>query len=281
MRAHAISGGCSADRSRLDHSRCSDLAPCGMDSTRQAAQALRDARHVLAITGAGLSADSGLPTYRGVAGLYAGGLTDEGIPYEIALSGEMLRRDPAVTWKHMGRIEEACRGGAPNRGHEVIAALEGDGRRVTVLTQNVDGFHVAAGSTDVIEIHGTTRRMICVCGWSQEPVAWDGMAIPPICPACGAAARPDVVLFGEMLPDRAVRRMMDAEAAAPDVVLSVGTSSLFPYIAAPMWRARARGATTIEINPQATDVSAVTDIVFRAGAAETLDAIWRALQEES
>lgn len=250
-----------------------------MDSIQQAARALREARHVLAITGAGLSADSGLPTYRGVAGLYDGGLTEEGIPYEVALSGQMLHTRPEVTWKHMGRIEEACRGGAPNRGHEVLAALETDGRRVTVLTQNVDGFHVAAGSTDVIEIHGTTRRMICACGWSQEPVAWQGLEIPPRCPRCGSAARPDVVLFGEMLPDRAVERMMAAEAAEPDVVVSIGTSSLFPYISAPVVRARLRGATTIEINPVETDVSFAVDVPIRAGAAATLDAIWRAMEE--
>lgn len=250
-----------------------------LSAIQAAADALRAARHVLAITGAGLSADSGLPTYRGVAGLYAGGLTEEGIPYEVALSGQMLEHDPALTWKHMGRIEAACRQGAPNRGHEVLALLEGPGRRVTVLTQNVDGFHGQAGSSDVIEVHGATRRMVCGCGWSQEPVDWAAMhEVPPTCPMCGASARPDVVLFGEMLPHRAVARLMAAEQDEPDVVVSIGTSSLFPYIAAPMWRARARGATTIEINPAETGVSGSAGIVIRAGAAASLDAIWGVLE---
>ena len=245
---------------------------------REAARALASARHVLAITGAGLSADSGLPTYRGVAGLYAGGLTEEGVPYEVALSGQMLRTNPELTWHHMARIEAACRTGRPNRGHEVLASLESKTRHVTVLTQNVDGFHVAAGSTDVIEVHGATRRMVCSCGWSREPVDWERLeAVPPACPRCGSAARPDVVLFGEMLPERAVQRLREVERSQPDVVLSIGTSSLFPYIAAPMWRARARGATTVEINPAETEVSAAADLVFRAGAAETLAAIGDAL----
>lgn len=238
------------------------------------AAALAGARHVLAITGAGLSADSGLPTYRGVAGLYAGGLTEEGIPYEEALSGHMLATRPEIAWKHMGRIEAACRGARPNRGHRVLALLQ-ERCRVTVLTQNVDGLHRAAGSRGVIELHGALDRLRCdACGWRQGSVSWQERELPPPCECCGAAARPDVVLFGELLPGPAVRAMESAVSARPDVVLSIGTSSLFPYISAPVWLAARQGACTVEINPTETDVSRAVRHRLRGGAAAVLDALW-------
>src|SRR5512134_814058 len=112
----------------------------------EVAAILRAAPRVLFITGAGISADSGLPTYRGIGGLYEERVTDEGMPIEALLSGDMFRARPEVTWKYLHQIELACRGAEPNRGHEVLAQLEERLERCVVFTQNVDGLHRAAGS---------------------------------------------------------------------------------------------------------------------------------------
>ena len=120
------------------------MTPCypGIETV---AERLLAAEHVLFITGAGISADSGLPTYRGIGGLYNDQHTEEGMPIEVALSAEVMQRTPAITWKYLARIEASCRTARPNAAHEIIARLQ-QHRRVTVLTQNIDGFHRQAGS---------------------------------------------------------------------------------------------------------------------------------------
>ena len=191
-----------------------------------AGRLLSTARRILFITGAGLSADSGLPTYRGVGGLYEGTLTDIGLPIEQALSGAMFAQRPDIAWRYLSQIESSCRGAHPNAGHYAIARLEALRGDVTVLTQNVDGFHLAAGSRDVIEMHGTLRRLRCVdCGRARQVDNYAGLTIPPECPHCGGIIRPDVVLFGEQLPDQAVHRFEQVLAAGPDLIVSVGTGS--------------------------------------------------------
>jgi len=163
--------------------------PAAVDA---AARILRRARSVLFVTGAGISADSGLPTYRGVGGLYESDATEEGLPIEVLLSGETFRRRPATTWKYLGAIERACRGARPNRAHEAIAALEGALPRVVVLTQNIDGLHRAAGSRDVIEIHGDVHRLACTrCAFRARVPDYEGFEMPPRCPECAALVRPE------------------------------------------------------------------------------------------
>lgn len=247
---------------------------------RVAAELAR-AEHVLFMTGAGLSADSGLPTYRGVGGLYEQDDTDAGIPVEQALSGPMLERDPALVWRHLFEIEEACRGARPNRGHEVIAELERTGRRIVTITQNVDGFHRDAGSEELIELHGRIDTLLCTsaaCDWSERVGSWEGLSRPvPRCPRCGELVRPDVVLFGEMLPSEAVARMQAELERGFDLVFSVGTSSLFPYIVAPVVEAARSGVPTVEINPARTDVSELVAHRIDEGAAGALDAVLRKL----
>lgn len=244
-----------------------------------AAQLARASR-VLFITGAGLSADSGLPTYRGVGGLYDDTDVDEGISIEEALSGRMLKYQPEICWKYIAQIEAACRGASPNPGHAIIAQMQ-TRFDTWVLTQNVDGFHGRAGSKQVIEIHGGTRTLLCTrarCGWTRADVPdYIGLELPPRCPDCGAIVRPDVVLFGEGLPRAALRTLETQLDLGFDVVFSVGTSSLFPYIAQPVFAAAARGALTVEINPGDTQISGRVAVHIRQGAAQALDAIWRAL----
>ena len=240
----------------------------------RAAELLAHARRILFITGAGLSADSGLPTYRGVGGLYEGQLTELGIPIEQALSGQMFRRRPDVTWHYLARIEAACRGARPNAAHYAMARLEAMRGGVTVLTQNIDGFHTQAGSRDVIEIHGSLYTLRCTaCERTRQVESYAGLALPPECPHCGGMLRPEVVLFGENLPEAAVQRYEEVLAEQPDLVISVGTGSAFPYIAGPVLWAAEAGIPTIEINPGHTSVSDQVEIQLPLRAAEALPAL--------
>ena len=235
---------------------------------------LRNARSVLAITGAGMSADSGLPTYRGVGGLYNDRTTDDGIAIEDALSGHMFSCRPALTWKHIREIEEACRSALPNAGHRILAGWQNRFDRICVLTQNVDGFHRTAGSENVISIHGETKRLFCPrCPWTELVDSYVHLAPLPRCPACEAVIRPKVVLFGEMLDPLNLARLDSELDRGFDVVFSIGTSSLFPYIAQPVVDARRAGIPTVEINPNETDLSPLVSYKVRAGAADTLSAL--------
>ena len=239
---------------------------------------LRESRSVLFITGAGVSADSGLPTYRGIGGLYEQEETDDGIPIETALSGAMFQRDPAITWKYIHQIESSCRNAGPNRAHEVIAEIERRFDRVWTLTQNVDGFHHAAGSKQVIDIHGDVHRLLCTrCGHRWRVMSYVGLDIPPSCPECASLVRPEVVLFGEMLPLDRAEMLQEQLTRGFDVVFTIGTTSVFPYIAEPVIEARRRGALTVEINPGTSQVSHIVDHRIRAGAAAAMDAVVRAL----
>ena len=237
---------------------------------------LAKSERVLLITGAGLSADSGLPTYRGIGGLYDIELTEEGLPIEEVLSGEMLARDPALTWKYFLQIAEAARGAGFNRGHQVIAQLEQALPSVWTLTQNVDGLHRSAGSRNLIEIHGSMHDLRCThCGEHSTSEQHDWSQIPPHCWTCGSVVRPNVILFGEMLPQAAQERFWNEWNSGFDLVVSVGTSSLFPYIAGPVEWASRDGIPTVEINPSETPVSELVTIRLAMRAAPALDAIWR------
>jgi len=237
-----------------------------------------DRRHVaLFVTGAGMSAESGLPTYRGVGGLYVG--ADGSDSAENILTGAQFRRQPELVWRHLGRIESACRGARHNRGHQVIAEMQGFFQHVCVLTQNIDGFHLDAGSKDVIEIHGNLRRLVCMkCDYKTQVRDYSGLEIPPRCPQCQAMLRPAVVLFEEMLQDEPVDRMMRRFAEGFDIVFSIGTTSVFPYIAEPIHWARRNARPSIEINPDETAVSGVVEHRLALPAAVALDRLWQVIQ---
>jgi NAD-dependent deacetylase len=242
------------------------------------AQRLKQSRSVLFITGAGISADSGLPTYRGIGGLYEQEETDDGIPIEAALSGAMFQRNPALTWKYIHQIESSCRDAGPNRAHEVIAELESRFDRVWTLTQNVDGLHHVAGSTQVIDIHGDVHWLVCTrCNHRWRVVSYAGLSIPPSCPECDSLVRPEVVLFGEMLPYDRTQLLQEQLMQGFDAVFSIGTTSVFPYIAQPVVDARRRGMLSVEINPGQSEVSHIVDYRIRMGAAAAMDALVEAL----
>jgi len=240
---------------------------------------LRQAERILFITGAGMSADSGLPTYRGIGGLYNGHLTEDEVPIEVALSGDMMQAHPAMTWKYLMQIEQACRGAQFNVGHQIIAQIEQQTAGTWVLTQNIDGFHRAAGSRNVIEIHGRLMDLHCVnCDYADSVTDYSGIdEVPPICPKCGSLVRPQVVLFGEMLPHHALHALQRELIQGFDLVFSIGTTSVFPYIAQPVMLARAQGIPTVEINPGHTEISHLVEYKMADGAATVLTKLWELL----
>ncbi len=228
------------------------------------------------VTGAGMSAESGLPTYRGTGGLYNSGRTEQGLTIEQLLSGGTFRRDPELTWKYLGEIGRACEGKSCNRGHRVLAEMESAFADFCILTQNIDGFHLDAGSRNVIEIHGNLHGLRCdSCGFQKTVAAFSAIEIPPACDQCGGMLRPNVVLFDEMLPTVACERLSRQWQQGFDIVFSIGTSSNFQYIAEPVFRGAAAGCPTIEINPDRTHVSESCSHQFRAPASLVLDSIWQ------
>jgi NAD-dependent deacetylase len=253
-----------------------------LDAIEAAADRLADLQNLLFVTGAGVSADSGLPTYRGVGGLYDDGQTEDDLPIEVCLSGPMFRRDPARTWKYIRQIELACRGARPNPAHLRIAELERRRERVWVLTQNVDGLHAAAGSTKLIAIHGDVHRLACTaCEWRRRVDDYSGIEALPRCPGCNAVLRPEVVLFEEMLPLAALGELQRQLEQGFDAVVVIGTTAVFPYISAPVLVAARQGRPTIEINPGESEVSGLVDIHLRLGAAVAMEALWHALERRS
>jgi NAD-dependent deacetylase len=241
---------------------------------------LRKSQSILFITGAGISADSGLPTYRGIGGLYNDSLTEDGIPIEMALAGETLATRPEITWKYLAQIEGNCRRAKFNRAHQVIAEMEKHFPRLWVLTQNIDGFHSACGSRNVIEIHGNLHKMLCpFCGWRKKIKDFSEIKIPPQCPDCQQIVRPEVVFFGEMLPAPELGVLSEQLQKGFDLYFSVGTSSVFPYIQQPIIMAKACQRPTIEINPEQTCVSHLVEIKLSLNAKTALDLIWKAYQK--
>lgn len=242
------------------------------------AELIDQSNRILFITGAGISADSGLPTYRGIGGLYDDAHTEEGIPIEVALSGDMLRQQPELTWKYLLQVEKACRGAGYNQAHKLIALIEQLKPQSWVLTQNIDGFHRAAGSQQLIEIHGKVGELFCMkCHYQQHASDYSQIESVPYCPRCHSVMRPNVVLFGEMLPEDEVSVLHREMVRGFDLVFSIGTTSVFPYISQPVFEARRWNAKVIEINPGITEVSPFVHYKLPMRAVEAMAGIWDAL----
>lgn len=239
---------------------------------------LREAREIVVFSGAGLSADSGIPTFRdGATGLW-----NNFDPDEVA-SIEGFLRQPQVVWNWLRQLKNLVDERQPNAGHQAIARLEEicTAKRLTVITQNIDGYHARAGSAQVLEVHGTIHRLRCHqrCGFVAvwEPSA---AAEPFPCPNCGAPARPDLVLFGEML-DEEVFAAAEIRSLNADVFFCVGTSfTVQPAAHLPMW-AKSAGATMVEVNPHRTPLSAAADYSVRSGASQFFSALCSTLQQGS
>ncbi|RPI12642.1 MAG: NAD-dependent deacylase [Lysobacterales bacterium] len=235
------------------------------------ARALSGARHVCVLTGAGISAESGIPTFRDALT----GLWENFRPEELA-SPEAFEQDPAFVWKWYEWRRELVRRAEPNPGHHALAELARRVPRLTLVTQNVDGLHQRAGSTGVIEYHGNILRDRCVVEQVVADRSRDVGGELPRCASCGGLLRPDVVWFGEAIPRDALLRA-DAGAADCDVFLSIGTSSLVYPAAGLADEARRRGAFVAEINKDATDLSSRVHAVVRGPSGELLPELLRRL----
>lgn len=239
------------------------------------ADRLNQADRILFITGAGVSAASGLPTYRGIGGLYTDN-EEEGMPIERILSATIFKVRPELTWKHIARVERAGRGAKPNRAHEIMAQLDRPDRPAWVVTQNVDGLHRSAGHRHLLEIHGCLYQLSCTrCAWRIDVKHYGELpgGMPPHCPDCGALVRPDVVLFEEMLPEAATDALARELETGFDAVFSVGTSAMFPYVIQPVLRAHSERKLTVEINPSETTLSRSVDFHLQTDAVTALEAI--------
>jgi NAD-dependent deacetylase len=242
-----------------------------------AAELLSSARRGLALTGAGISAESGIPTFRG-----EGGLWTKFDPVKVA-SLDYFMADPAAYWKvskERGSVALAAR---PNPGHHALAALESAGHIAAVATQNTDGLHQDSGSRHVIELHGSGRTVQCLDCGNREPrsvvQARLEVEMPPRCSVCGGIfLKPTVVLFGEPMPHAAVQEAF-ALARHADVMLVVG-SSLVVYPAAEIPVAALRsGASLIVVNAEPTPLDDVATVVIRGKSGEVLPEIMRLIGE--
>lgn len=235
---------------------------------------LTKARSALFITGPGVSADSGLSHYRGIAGLRRKKPQDDKV-FEAALSREMLQKKPELTWKYLLRMEEQIRAATPNRAHEVLVKLERAIPRTTVMTINIDRMHQRAGSRNVIEMHGAMFDLLCAkCELARRYENFDKLDIPPKCKTCGDQLRPDMALFGEALPTDPFTRLQQELDAGFDIVFALGCSTMFPYLARPILLARAAGIPTIEIGDHKSEVSEVVDFRFKASPESVMGALW-------
>lgn len=249
------------------------------DDVQAVGRLLKKARRVLFITGAGVSAESGIPTFRGLGAAFANGMTEEGIPFETVLSGPTFQRRPELSWKYFFLLKQATQGKQPNPAHHAMAALQSPQRQVWIATQNIDGLHHLAGSKRVIELHGTMKRLLCSdseCDYSAEADTFQDLPLLPRCPKCQAVLRPDIVLYEEMLPEAALERYALEQSKGFDLLFSVGTTSIFHYVIEPIFNAARAGIPTVEINPDETSVSDLVQFRFPAPAGITLQRILEA-----
>jgi NAD-dependent deacetylase len=234
------------------------------------------AEHVTVLTGAGISAESGIPTFRD-----PGGLWEKFDPQELANVEAFLDNPELVQgwYRHRRQVVEDAE---PNAGHRALADLEAHGSDVAVVTQNVDDLHHRAGSSTVIELHGNITHNYCMdCERAAAPDTVDAAiqeGTPARCPECGGLIRPDVVWFGEMLPPDAMERA-DAATHRADVFLSVGTSAVvYPAARLPV-AAQEQDAYVAEINPDTTGITDNVDESIRGPAGEVLPDLVDAVAE--
>ena len=227
---------------------------------------IREARSVAVLTGAGISAESGVPTFRG-----PGGLWRQYRPEELA-TPEAFRRDPRLVWEWYDWRRQRIAQARPNAGHEALVRLERSKPRFWLITQNVDGLHERAGSRRVIKLHGDIWLVRCVaCGREQRDERVPLPELPPRC-ACGGLLRPGVVWFGEALRPGAWEAAEQAVREA-EVLLVVGTSAVVYPAAGLIPLAQACGARVIEVNPEETPMSARLDCSLRGPAGVILPAL--------
>ena len=229
-----------------------------------AAAILRGAKRVVALTGAGVSAESGVPTFRGAGGLW------EGYPVQEVATPQAFAANPARVWRFYEERRRNLTRVSPNPAHHVLARWQDRFERFTLVTQNVDGLHRAAGSRDVLELHGSIWEIRCTsCGHSREDRTVPLPALPPVCASCGGMERPGVVWFGEYLPPDVMDAATDATQRC-EVLVVVGTSAVVYPAAGLVGVAAGRGAKVIEVNPDASAKAHLAVVNLRGPAGELL-----------
>ncbi|MBI4482344.1 MAG: NAD-dependent deacylase [Acidobacteria bacterium] len=227
---------------------------------------LEGARRVSALTGAGVSSESGVPTFRGPKGLWK-----QFRPEELA-TPEAFQRDPRLVWEWYEWRRSKIASCSPNAAHRVLADWERRFEEFWLVTQNVDGLHDRAGSRNLVKLHGDLWELRCAgCGVRERNEAVPLPAIPPRC-HCGNLLRPAVVWFGESLPEAAWRRAVEV-ARSCQLFFVVGTSALVQPAASLPWVAREAGACVVEVNPDSTPFTPFADVSLRGPAAVVLPAL--------
>ena len=228
------------------------------------ARRLRDARHVAVLTGAGISAESGIPTFRDAqSGLWARYRAED------LATPEAFRRDPELVWRWYLWRRDLCRAAQPNAGHLALVELARQVPRLTLVTQNVDGLHRRAGSRNVLELHGCLLEARRLDDGAVVPLPETPATLPPRCPRSGALLRPNVVWFGEALPAHILAAAGQA-ARDCDVMLVVGTSALVAPASALPFAALEADAFVVEVNPCETPLSASASLHLQGPASEIL-----------
>jgi NAD-dependent deacetylase len=236
---------------------------------------LRAAQRLTALTGAGVSQESGLRTFRDAqTGLWA-----QYKPTELA-SPEAFQRDPKLVWDWYAWRREAVKGVRPNAGHYALVELEKRVPEFTLITQNVDGLHRFAGSRDVLELHGNIQRVRCAECYTFAETWEDDTESVPRCGQCGGLLRPDVVWFGEALPRQQLEAAVEA-ARSCDIFFSIGTSGVVQPAASLAFAAHNKGAVVVEINAEPTPLTPKADFVFEGKSGEILPQLVEAVWEKS
>ena len=236
----------------------------------QISNRLKEAEKIVFVTGAGISQESGIPTFRGKDGLWR-----KYDPMKLATI-DAFYEDPKLVWEWYEERRKNILAANPNPGHTAIAELE-KYKQISVLTQNIDGLHQRAGSTHVYELHGSIITIKCtVCDFKDNIVS-SFSQLPPLC-KCGNMLRPDVVWFGESLPQDVWKYAMD-QASSCDVMVVVGTSlAVSPANLLPVY-AKQNGATMVEVNIEQTPMSSSMDISLRSSAASALPVLVSMISE--
>lgn len=245
---------------------------------QQAAAMIRASQRIVALTGSGISRESGVPTFRdALDGLWA-----RYDPQELA-TPTAFRANPKLVWDWYEYRRGVARQAQPNPGHHALAELQRRFPGLRVITQNVDDLHERAGSTDVIRLHGSLHGNRCFYNCQGDPTLIDVSTLdfdpangPPRCPHCGRWVRPDVVWFGEMLPPAQLHAAMDAAAHA-DLMLVIGTSGMVAPAADLPHLARRSGARLVEVNPAASTLTPVVDLWLQGPSGEVLPRVIAAL----
>lgn len=243
-----------------------------MDSIERAAKIIRDARRGIALTGAGISVESGIPDFRS-----AGGLWSKYDPMEYATISA-FRANPEKVWQMLREMEELVVNARPNPAHYAMARLEEMGKLVAVITQNIDNLHQMAGSKDVIEYHGNSATLSCLrCGMRYTREEKQAEQIPRC--RCSMVLKPDVVFFGEPIPVDAMQRSFKL-AASCDLLLIVGTSAVVSPANTIPGVAKQAGAKIIEVNLEPTHLTdSITDVFVKGRAGEVLPKIVERVSE--